>query len=124
MNQSMIALILSVIGKEWMSSKQLTIDFKAVSHARLWYVNQFGETIKCKPKNPTVHGVAVKHELAPALLQYPYEMLLERANRLGIVDRWIVHCALQLRNNHSLSFVGNKAKQMFKAYNASIYGDK
>ncbi len=92
---------------------QCVVDFKAVSHARFYYKNQFGEVIRCKPKAPSVHAATQTNPDRIAL-----------ATRLGITDRWTAQCILQLRNNHSLSFVGNKAKEMFKAYNAHIYGDK
>lgn len=90
---------------------QLTIDLRAVSHAKYFYVNQFGEQIRCLPKHPSVHG-AVQND--------PSRIAL--ATKLGILDRWTAHCVLQLRNSHSLSFVGEKAKKMFAAYNKHIYG--
>ena len=92
---------------------QLTIDFKSVSHARYFYKNQFGEVVRIKPTKPSVHGAAQTDLLRIAL-----------ASKLGILDRWTAHCILQLRNNHSLQFVGDKAKQMFAAYNKHIYNDK
>ena len=92
---------------------QLTVDFRAVSHAKYFYVNQWGEQIRCLPTKPSVHG---------AVQTDPSRIAL--AEKLGIIDSWTAHCVLQLRNNHSLRFVGAKAKQMFAAYNAHIYGKK
>lgn len=101
---------------------QLTIDFRAVSHARFFYKNQFGESVRTKPKVPTIHG-GQRFELS-AMSPYPGqpETMHMLAKRRGLLDRWTPVCILQLRNNHSLSFVGNKAKQMFKQYNQHIYG--
>lgn len=96
-----------------MNSEQVTVDLRAVSHARYFYTNQFGEVARCKPTKPSVHG-SVQHD--------PLRIAL--ATKLGIIDRWTAHCILQLRNSHSLSFVGQKAKQMFGAYNAHIYKPK
>ena len=104
-------------------SSQLTLDFRAVSHARYFYVNRFGEVARCKPKVPTVHCKKIPDAYAfPYYQDYPCETVVERVRRLGLLDEFTPHCVLQLRNNHSLSFVGNKAKQMFHAYNSYIYG--
>jgi len=102
---------------------QLTVDLKAVSHARFWWQNQLGDTRKTKPTRDSVNGYEVEWEnLAPSHPRYPAEKLWERAKRLGLFDRWTPHCSLQLRNNHSLSFTGDKAKQMWASYNAHIHG--
>ena len=104
-------------------STQLVVDFKSISHAKLWYTNQFGETVRCKPRVPTVHGQPFPNTKLACLPDQPPETWLERAIRLDVLDRWTTHCALQLRNNHSLRFVGNKAKEMYKAYSKHIYGN-
>ena len=104
-------------------SSQLTLDFRSVAYAKFFYVNQFGETAKHKPRVPTLHCKKIPEGYAfPLLWEYPSETNLERVRRLGLCDEFTPHCILQLRNNHSLSFVGFKANQMFSAYNAHIYG--
>ena len=104
-------------------SSQLTLDFRAVAYAKFFYKNQFGEVVKHKPRVPTLHTKKIPEGYAfPMLWEYPCETNLERVKRLGLLDEFTPHCVLQLRNNHSLSFVGDKAKQMFHAYNSYIYG--
>ena len=102
-------------------NNQLTVDFKAVSHARFHWKNQYGMTLRCKPRRPTVHGKEVPNEIAPYIQGYENETMLMRAVRRNLLDKWQAQCILYLRNNHSLMFVGDKAQQMFDAYNAHIY---
>lgn len=93
-----------------MSQTQLTIDYRAVSHAKYWYENWCGTVRRIKPRVPTFNGQVLTEE-GKALLA-----------KLGKpVDKWTPHCRLQLRNNHSLDFVGEAAKKQWKAYNKTIY---
>jgi hypothetical protein len=103
---------------------QLTVDLKAVSHARFFYKNQLGLETAHKPIRDTVNGAVVpyKQYALPMLHEYPHETWLERFRRFKVIDRWRPVCILQLRNNHSLSFTGDKAKQMWASYNAHIHG--
>jgi len=107
-----------------MNNTQTTIDLRAVAYSQLWYVNQFGETSRKLPRNPTVHGRAIPDELAPAWQGFDGETMLERAKRLRLVDRWTAVGNYSFRNNHSMTFRGKKAKQKHKEYGAHIYEKK
>jgi len=105
-----------------MSAKQLTIDYNAVSHAALYYENDKGNTRRTLPRCKTVNGQPIPDEKALWLPDYPDETMLERAIRRKLLDRWWPVCILQFRNNHSMTFSGDKAKQKWKQYNQHIYG--
>jgi len=98
---------------------QLTIDFRAISHARYFYRNQYGETVRCKPRVPTVHGGATFAQ--DELICNSTETRLQFAQRTNMLDRWVPVCVLQLRNNHALTFVGKQATKKWKGYNEYIY---
>lgn len=101
---------------------QRTVDFKAVSHANYFYKNQYGDVRRTVPHFPTFHSTIVQqHELAFYHLLGPCELLLDKLARKRALDVWTPVIELQLRNNHSLVSVGEKAKKTFKAYNKHIY---
>lgn len=103
-------------------TSQLTIDLKSVSYCKFFYRNQFGEVVRVLPKKPSVHGVVVRDGYAfPYDSAYPKETLLERGYRLGLIDSWVPVCIYQFRNNHSMRFEKQKAKDMRDAYNAHIF---
>ena len=90
---------------------QLTIDYRAVSHARYWYENWCGQTRRVKPKCPTFNGVELDID----------DVLRVKALKRPL-DKWTPVCRLQLRNNHSLLFRGDAARKQWKNYNERIYG--
>lgn len=106
-------------------NEQLTIDLKAVAYAKFYYTNQDGSKRRTKPLSPTVHGVSFSLDsFAPSLHSFPRETNMERALRLEVLDTWTPCCQYALRNNYSLVFRGEKAKQMWKTYNNHIYGKR
>lgn len=104
---------------------QIAIDFKAVSHARFYYKSQLGLIRRTLPKLPTANGMTILPGM-PALNihDYPFETMMERCRRLGIIDVWTPYCVLQLRNNHALTFKGEKAKEMWANYRAHLFKKK
>ncbi len=102
-------------------NSQLTIDFSAISHSLFHYRNQFGEIVRIKPRQPTVHG---GQKIPDGKCFGEDGLVSERVKRLGYVDEWTPVCILQFRNNHSLTFTGQKAVDMNKNYKAHIYGRK
>lgn len=100
---------------------QRTINFDKVQWADYWYVNQCGETKRCKPTEPTVHGIPVGNRMAPWHHQYPFETMLERATRLGILDKWTPRCRLVISANRELTYTGLQAAKMWQRYNNYIY---
>lgn len=90
---------------------QLTIDYRAVSHAKYWYENWCGMVRRTCPKLPTFNGVELDID----------DVLRVKALKKPL-DKWTPHVRLQLRNNHSLCFSGEAATKHWKAYNKTIYG--
>jgi len=100
---------------------QRTIDLRSVSYSEFFWRNQFGETVRCKPRHPTRHGQSIPDEYAfPFLVDYPCETVLERCHRIGVIDEWTPVCIYQFRNNHSLTFTGSKAIDKHKQFNKHI----
>lgn len=99
---------------------QLTIDLNSVSYARYFYQNNRGDVRRLLPRSPTVNGAPLPKEKV-VLPGGGTEDALTYATRRGILDVWTAVCIYQFRNNHSMRFIGDKAKQMKKAYDKHIY---
>lgn len=100
-----------------MQSCQLTIDFNAVAYCKYFYRNKVGDTRRILPRYPTVNGSAIPNES----MFGSNETMLQVATRRKLLDTWIPICVLQFRNNHSMKFTGDKAKQMKRNYDKHIY---
>jgi len=97
---------------------QQTIDLRSVAYASFFWKNQFGERVRCKPRKPTVHCKPIPADTICENGETP----IQRASRLGILDRWTPVCLYQFRNSHSMMFTNQKAKDKFATYNKHIYG--
>lgn len=104
-----------------MSTTQRTVDFNKVQWADFWYVQQEGITSRTQPTGHTVRGVS-PDGWAAYHPDYPGETMLDRARRLGILDIWTPRCKLTINANKSLHYHGTAAVNIWKAYNAHIYG--
>lgn len=102
---------------------QLTIDLNSVSYVKYFYENRRGDTRRVKPRYPTVNGSAVATDAIAFnnVAGEPVETMLQRATRLKLLDVWMPVCIYQFRNNHSMRFSGDKAKQMKQSYDKHIY---
>ena len=106
-----------------MSAKsQITVNLAKVQWCSFFYVNQFTETKRTKPKQPTVYGVEIADEPAAYHPDYPHETLIERAKRLDIIDVWTPRCVLHISANRCLTYTGQKAINIHKTYREYIYG--
>lgn len=106
--------------------RQITIDFKKVQWATYHWINGKGDERKTKPDYFTANGTPIINgdKAYPYLPEYPSESTLERAKRLDILDVWKPVCQLHITANRTLTFTGNRATQIWKAYNAHIYGKR
>ena len=103
----------------------IVIDLKKVQFGLLTYVNQYGLQVNKLPKQPTVNGLLINpNEVAAYHNLYPGELMIERARRLDILDKWTPVVNFQFSANHSVRYTGKKALKMWKAWNSMIYGKK
>lgn len=102
---------------------QRTIDLKKVNQCDFFYRNQDGNILRISTTRKTVHGIPFEpHTLAMPHIDYPLENCLERATRLGILDKWIPICILKFTKYDIVEYKGQKAIDMKNSYNAHIYG--
>jgi hypothetical protein len=110
-----------------MSENNKIVDLKKVQWVELRFRNQLGQLVKQLPPTPTASCFALTDDLfCPAIpkLNWPRESLLARAMRKKIVDKWTPVLTLQLTANHSLTYTGEKALTLYKAWCAKIYGSR
>jgi hypothetical protein len=76
-----------------------------------------------RPHSLTVNG----HEFDYLEIRNPTvcnETMLQYAERRGLIYYWYPRLTLQLSNNHSLVYTGDKALELWKAWNAKVFGKK
>jgi hypothetical protein len=104
---------------------QRTVDLKKVQWADYFWINGKGDRHKYKPNYATANGIPYEgNELAPHHTEHPGETMVERAWRLGVNDIWKPVCILHITANRCLTYTGDKATSIWKAYNAHIYGKR
>jgi len=105
-----------------MSNTQLTISLDKVIYCRYWYENVEGQSVKCKPSQPSVRGVTFNPNAFASYHQdYPLETLMERAIRLDILDTWTPVCLCKTVSGKSVTYQGAKATKIWETYNAMIF---
>lgn len=103
-----------------------TIDIRKALWATFGYINQEG-TIRTEAiETPTVNGreIELTAYAYPLLHDYPHETQLERALRLGILDRWQSIVIFHFHNHSRIERRGAGALALFQAYNAYIFNKK
>lgn len=109
------------------NNNRIVLDLNKCQWAKFHWVNQYGGicfTLINKPTN-TVRGQEVSvHRPAMWHPDYPNESELERADRLNLLDIWTPVCTFQLAANHNVTYTGDKAKVMWKAWNEKIFNQK
>lgn len=107
------------------NNNRIVVDLNKCQYAAFWYVNQYGISVFVKPALPTVRGAyCASYELAGYHPDYPSESMLQRAERLNLLDTWTPVCQFQLTANHSLTYTGDKAVNMWKAWREKIFNKK
>jgi hypothetical protein len=108
-----------------MKNNRIVCDLNKIQFGSLHYVNQYGDTTMYTPKPmTTVRGESVRDEMAAYHPDYPLETMRERALRLDLFDYWTPVCTFQLSANHNLTYTGEKALAMWKAWNSKIFKKK
>jgi hypothetical protein len=88
-----------------------------------YWVNQYGNTLKLKPKTATLHGAYLSRtDLAAWHSKYPNETVCDRALRLGMIDSWMFAAKLVFTANKNLYYFGEAGKKVARAFNSYIYG--
>lgn len=97
---------------------QIVIQLKRAAAATLCYRNQLGVTVSHKPRVPTVNG----QPLTGQKCMGSEETDLQRARRTHRLDLWreVVH--VQFTATKSRTFYGSRAKEIWKAWCASVFG--
>lgn len=102
-----------------MPSNRTIIDLGKVAYVDYYYANQYGDITPTLPSMDTLFGRAI--DPADKIL-HSEETVLQRAKRLNRLDKWVAHCRMQLNNSHSITYTGDKAKSMYSAWCARIFG--
>jgi hypothetical protein len=100
-------------------SAQLAVYLRRGCWASLCYRNQFGETLRCCPKVPTVHLRPIPEGIVPG----SELTALEYAKSRELLDRWRPVFRIHFTASRSLEFVGVRASELWKAWCAMIYSD-
>lgn len=104
-----------------MPNNKTILSFSKVSYCDYFFANQYGDTATKLPSMDTLFG----HSVDPADKLYKSEETkLAAARRTGLIDKWIAQCKFQLSNNHSITYTGDKATSMYKAWCAHVFGGK
>jgi hypothetical protein len=107
-----------------MKNNKIVVDLNKVSYAwRSWVTTCGNYKRQDRPTAPTVHGHEFDCE-APARLVFNLQgteelgvqTMLQRAHDLGILDIWIPCTTLQVQANHRLTYTGEKAGSIWKAW--------
>lgn len=99
------------------NNNRLIVDLSKVQYANFYYTNQYGVRRVVRPTTATVRGEYINDKgFALFHPDYPKETCIDRAVRLGIVDRWIPTCLLKLQANCCLIYTGDKAISIYKAF--------
>lgn len=100
----------------------ITVDLNKVISCRYYYRNQLGMVTRLKPKQPSVNGQVVD----PDALVYrgDGESMLSLAKRLGLLDVWTPVVTLHQFSRERVQFTGDRAKALWKEYNAKIFGKR
>lgn len=102
-------------------NNRIVIDLSKVTHAWKGWVTQDGNHRRVFRPNYTVNGVDFD---SAAKVFGSNETMLDRAVKLMIIDVWIPYTTFQLSNNHSLTYTGDKAQSLWKAWNERIFNKK
>jgi|SRR6185295_1871976 len=97
-------------------------NLRKVLYAREWWDNGKGVECRVKPLCATINGIVIMPTgLCHPHPLYPGENELQRATRLGILDKWTYCCEFIFPNNHRLVFKGEEAKKMWSSYKGVVF---
>ena len=111
-----------------MKKNRIVVDLSKCQYAWHSWVTTCGNYKRAfKPEFPTVHG----HEFdcdAPAFMSGLSSLtpvtMLEEASRKRLLDTWIPCVTFQVTANHRLTYTGDKAMSLWKAWNERVFNKK
>jgi hypothetical protein len=103
------------------TDNRIVVDLNKVAYAWRGYVTLCGNFKRYRKPEYTVHG---QEFVIDNLVYMGDETLLDRAKRLQLLDTWIPYTTLQLSNYHSLTYTGEKAESIWKAWCEKIFNKK
>lgn len=95
----------------------IIVDLRKVQFARLHYRNQFGETRRRLPTGPSVHGQVVSDKPSAYGISE-----IELAKQRNVLDDWKPVLRLHVTANRTLTYTGDKARSLWEAWCARIFG--
>lgn len=103
-----------------------TIDISKASFASFGYVNKEGCIKVQMPTCYTVHGVPISNDAwaYPLMKDFPFESPRERARRLDILDTWTPIVIFHFNSRQTVTYKGDKAESLWRAWNAKVFGKK
>jgi len=96
------------------TNNKIVVDLSKVQWARFGYRNQDGDWRDKLPDNPTVHNqFFTKSEI---VFGHEAMTMLDYAMENHLLDIWTAELKLKLTANCCLTYTGDKAKSLWKAY--------
>lgn len=101
------------------NNNRVVLDLGKCSYAWTGWITANGNSKRqFKPITPTINGQQFD---ANVYLFGSHKLLIDVAYERGMLDIWIPYTTFQLSNNHSLTYIGDKAVSMMKAWNERIF---
>jgi len=98
------------------------IDIKKVWKAEFRWRNQLGQVVRKKPRKPTVH--CLPFDVDARVVQGHGESMLSFAKRMRLLDVWTPVITLFRTAYDNQTFTGDKAKKLWRDWNARQFGKK
>ncbi len=99
-----------------MKNNRIVVDLNKCQYAWFSWTTANGTYKRwLKPNGPTVHGQEFDCN-APIFGSTDFKTMLQAAIELKILDTWIPCITLQVSANHRLTYTGDKAISLWKAW--------
>lgn len=99
-----------------MSSHRIVVDLSKAQYCSFRYINQYHQARATLPKKGrwTLYGTEYSDD--DKLVFTGLNMKAE-ATRLRSIDRWTPEVKVQFSSNHAVTYLGDKAKSIWKEWN-------
>lgn len=97
-----------------LNDNRTVVALDKVGYAKFFYSSHRGSSTQTKPTVPTVNGQTF--DTTQQRISTSIETMLDYAKRKNLLDMWEPVCILQMSNNHSLRYTGEKAISIWKAW--------
>lgn len=102
-------------------NNRIVVDLNKVQYAWYGYRNQHNQKIPVKPISHTVNGLTFTCD---DMHISGICSMLEYAKQNNLLDVWEPYVEFQIQANHRLTYTGDKAVSMWKAWNEKIFNKK